>query len=273
MFEKETELMRQMNILGCLRTKALVAGMTLVAASTATVSASEGSAADWQYGLMIYGWLPGISGDLNYSQPDDGDSIGIDANNIIDALNMTFMGSFEARKGPWSGFTDVIYLDLGGDKSKSVTLPGQTAEFDADMNLTGWLWTLGGAYTLWSDQGSHLDMLAGVRLLSIDTDVDLTGGGPGQADLNLSESEDLWDAIVGVKGRLNLRDPWFMPYYADIGTGDTDLTWQVMAGVGYAFDWGDVMLNYRYLEYDQGNDKLLQNLAFSGAMLGVGWHF
>lgn len=34
------------------------------------------------------------------------------------------MASFEARKGGWSVFTDVIYLDLAGDESKSVALPG-----------------------------------------------------------------------------------------------------------------------------------------------------
>lgn len=268
--------MNHLNGLGYSFTKkALAAGAMLMAAST-TVGASEGSASDWQYGLMIYGWLPSISGDLNYDLPDSGgDSVSVDASNILDALKMTFMGSFEARKGPWSGFTDVIYLDLGDDKSKSVSVPNGSTHtlFDADMELTGWLWTLGGAYTVWQNQKSHLDLLAGARLLSLDTEVELTGGGPGQRDRTLSESEDLWDAIVGVKGRLNLQDRWFMPYYADVGTGDTDLTWQVMAGVGYAFDWGEVMLNYRYLEYDQGDDKLLQDLGFGGAMLGVGWHF
>jgi hypothetical protein len=30
------------------------------------------------------------------------------------------MGSFEARRGSWSGFTDLIYVGLEGDKSKSV---------------------------------------------------------------------------------------------------------------------------------------------------------
>jgi hypothetical protein len=98
-------------------------------------------------------------------------------------------------------------------------------------------------------------------------------GGPLQHDRKLSASEDLWDGIIGVKGRLSLNESWFMPYYADVGTGDTDLTWLVSGGIGYAFNWGDVILEYRHLEYDQGDDELIQDLAFSGGMLGVAFHF
>jgi hypothetical protein len=141
------------------------------------------------------------------------------------------------------------------------------------MDITGWVWTLGGSYSVWRNDKSHLDLLAGARLLSLDTEVKLTGGGPLQRDRNLSESVDLWDGILGAKGRLALNDDWFLPYYVDVGTGDTDLTWQAMTGVGYEFDWGEVSLTYRYLEYDQGSEGLLQDLGFGGVKLGVGFRF
>lgn len=118
--------------------KALVAGAALMAASAAT-GASKDSAADWQYGVVIYGWLPSISGDLKYNPPGSSGDIDVDAGKIIDALQFTFMGSFETRKGAWSGFTDVIYLDLAGDQSKSVSVSdGATSTlFDADLQITG----------------------------------------------------------------------------------------------------------------------------------------
>lgn len=259
---------------GCSRTKALAAGAMLLSTS-AGVGAAEGSAADWQYGLSIYGWLPSLSGDLNYSPPGSGGDISVDAEQIIDSLKMTFMGSFEARKGPWSAFTDVIYLDLGGSESKSASVPDGTTRvlLDADLDITGWVWTLGGSYSVWRDDKSHLDLLAGARMLSLDTEVKLTGGGPHQRYRNLSESVTLWDGIIGAKGRVALNDRWFLPYYFDVGTGDTDLTWQGMAGIGYEFDWGQVDLTYRYMEYDQGSDGLLQELAFGGPKLGVGFRF
>jgi hypothetical protein len=249
--------------------------LLIIGALTLAMSAPAVLAEEWEYGLLIYGWLPSIDGHLNYGLPGDGGGISVDADKILDALQFTFMGSFDARKGRWSAFTDVIYLDLEGDKSKAVALPGGSSAvlLDADMELTGWVWTLGGTYTLWQDQTSHFDLLAGARLLSLETDLHLSGGGPAQQELKLNESKDLWDGIVGVKGRWVIDDHWFVPYYADIGTGDTDLTWQFVGGIGYAFDWGDVILDYRYLGYDQGSDKLLDDLAFGGPMLGVGFHF
>jgi len=27
---------------------------------------------------------------------------------------------------------------------------------------------------------------------------------------------------------------WFVPYYLDVGTGESDLTWQAMGGIGYS---------------------------------------
>ena len=254
---------------GRFRKRALAVGAILMGAC-AVVDASEGSPADWQYALMIYGWLPRVSGDLRF-----GGDIDVDAEQILDSLKLTFMGSFEARKGAWSGFTDVIYLDLAGDESRSASVPDGASRtlLDADMELKGWIWTLGGSYTAWRKQKSHLDLLVGARLLSLDIDLELTGGGPGQRDRKLAESPDLWDGILGAKGRFALNDRWFLPYYADLGTGDTDLTWQAAAGVGYAFDWGEAQLMYRYLAYDQGSDELLQDIAFGGVKLGVGFRF
>ena len=46
-----------------------------------------------------------------------------------------------------------------------------------------------------------------------------------------------------------------------------------MAGIGYAFKWGEALLNYRHLYYDQGSDKLVQELEFSGPALGVRFRF
>ena len=251
------------------RTAALAVGAMLTAMS-ATSNASD-SSADWQFGLDIYGWFPSVSGNLAFSPPDGGGSVDADAEEILDDLKMVFMGSFEARKGNWSGFTDVIYLDLEGDKTKSVTVPdGDTQNlFDADLELKSWVWTLAGAYTVWQKQNSHLDLFAGARLLALDTDLQLTGAGSRQGNLKLSESENIWDVIVGAKGRHALNDRWFLPYYVDVGTGDSDLTWQASGGIGYSFGWGDVVLDYRYLEYDQGSDKPVQDLAFGGGRLGV----
>jgi opacity protein-like surface antigen len=84
----------------------------------------------------------------------------------------------------------------------------------------------------------------------------------------------LWDAIVGFKGRNGFEGThWSVPYYADVGTGDTELTWQAMAGLDYAFTWGNVSLVYRYLYYRQSGTKTLQNFSMHGPALGAKFTF
>jgi hypothetical protein len=58
----------------------------------------------------------------------------------------------------------------------------------------------------------------------------------------VSGSEGLLDGIIGMRGYFMLGDNWSIPYYADIGTGGSDLTWQLFGAIGYRFSWGDIRL-------------------------------
>ena len=46
-----------------------------------------------------------------------------------------------------------------------------------------------------------------------------------------------------------------------------------MVGVGYTFGWGDLLLAWRNLSYDEGGDKLLQNFRFTGPAFGATFRF
>ena len=60
-----------------------------------------------------------------------------------------------------------------------------------------------------------------------------------------------------------------MPYYLDVGTGDSDLTWQGIAGIGYAFGWGETVAAWRYLDYDLDSGSPVADINFSGPAIGV----
>jgi hypothetical protein len=64
-----------------------------------------------------------------------------------------------------------------------------------------------------------------------------------------------------------------IPYYLDVGTGSSRVTWQGMLGVAYSFKWGAVTLAYRNLYFEQGSDKLIQDMRFDGPELGVTFRF
>jgi len=80
-----------------------------------------------------------------------------------------------------------------------------------------------------------------------------------------------WDAIVGAKGRAGFgaNREWFVPYYVDVGTGQSQLTWQIAGGLGYAFSWGEVVGMWRYLDYNTKSGHTLNDLTINGPLLGV----
>jgi len=64
-----------------------------------------------------------------------------------------------------------------------------------------------------------------------------------------------------------------VPFYLDVGTGQSDLTWQGATGLGYAFGWGETLAMGRYLDYSFKSGKSLEDMNFNGPMLGVALHW
>ena len=216
----------------------------------------------WKNELIIYGWFPSIT--ANTPLPGSGESI--DAKDIIDNLNMAFIGAYTGRNDTWSVFGDVMYMDIGD--SKSHTFPrGSVARVSVDMKAL--LVNAGVGYNLVDTGDGILDVIGGVRYMDLEVDV--------RTDLlvsrNISASKDFTDFFIGVRGNKNINENWYIPYQADIGTGDTELSWQLFAGVGYRYDWGDIKLGYRYLEFDMEDDAIVDDLTLSGAVLGVSIKF
>jgi hypothetical protein len=240
---------------------------------------SAGTGDRYEFTARVYGWFPGVSGDLKYGIPGTGGSADVDAGDILNALEGVFMGTFLVQRGDWSLITDLIYLNLANDKRSNVGFPrspGPGINTKIDQELTGWVWGLAGGYRFYEHKGTRVNALLGVRMLDLDAKAKLGITGPLQRTLSsrtLRKSVTLWDGIVGVSGRVAFTERWFAPFYVDVGTGDSSLTWQGVAGVGYGFNWGDITLTYRHLSYDQSDDKLIQNLAFSGPAVGVNFRF
>ena len=246
---------------------------------------------------MPYLWLPSFDADLRYGPPPPGGAsanVKLDTGNVLERLNFAFFLQGEARKNRWLIASDFIYFDSGNEESRVRSVdfnPGagpinvSTTELNAGTRtaLDAVVWTLVGGYNLVHDAGSTLDLIAGFRYAGIDTRTDwtLTAAVMGPAGTQtfartggVDRSVNLWDGIVGAKGRVRFGDgQWFMPYYVDVGTGDSDLTWQGTLGVGYAFRWGEAVLSYRYLYYKEDDGKLLEKLKVDGFGFGVNFRF
>ena len=262
---------------------ALITALIVFVALVQPVSAQAQDAQDdWQWRGTIYAWLPTISG--NTAFPSDGGSpIEADTSDILGGLDFTFMGVLKGRKGSWGFTTDVLYLDVGGRESSSRDLtigPGELpADVTASVNLDikSLVWTVAGTYNLSATSRHEADLLLGARLLDMEQTLKWNFSGnigdlplPGRSGKSKVSVAD-WDAVIGITGHSFIGDEgrWAIPYYFDIGTGDSDLTWQAMAGIGYQFDWGALVLTYRYLDYDSGSGSPITDLTISGPMLGA----
>ena len=246
----------------------------------------------WTFSITPYLWLPNINGTLKYQVPPGAagsPEVEVGPNDYLEALRFAMMIAGEVRKDRWSVFTDVIYLDFSSEKSsvKAVDFGGSrvssSGNVSTDSSLRGGVWTLGAGYAVLPGRPVDLDVFGGLRYFGLKASTDwqltvaVTGPGGGQTFPragSISERADLWDGIVGVKGRVWLgRSNWSIPYYLDVGTGSSSLTWQGMLGVAYSFKWGGMTLAYRNLYYDQNGDKLIQDMRFSGPALGVTFRF
>ena len=246
---------------------------------------AQGMSDSWQFEAAVYGWFPGISGTTSFPPNGGGPSLDVSMGDVLDALKMAFFGALQVRNGQWGLWTDLAYADLGDTKSGSrdFTLDGQPLPVGLSAKLSldvkSWIWTVAGTYQLKNDNDAMVDMLFGARMLDMTNTLDwnLSGTGGNLPPLNGSKEVGVtnWDGVLGLKGRAYLGQDrkWFVPFYADVGTGESKLTWQVNAGVGYQFDWGAVIGSWRYLDYDFKDSSRVQSMSFSGPLVGVVFKF
>ena len=60
--------------------------------------------------------------------------------------------------------------------------------------------------------------------------------------------------------------------YGDIGTGDSKLTWQRMAGLGYAIKCGELIGGWRHVDHEVKFNSAISSSNFDGPMLGAAFH-
>jgi len=261
---------------------------TLLPAPAAAQSALPGrETGQWQFSASLNGFVPAIDGKVNYAGDTRSSDIHVSMHDVLSNLKMTFQGSLDAHNGRWGIFNDVIYANIGGVKSRTrdfslgnIGIPA-TATTDLSLDVKATVWTVAGEYRVVSDPAWTVDVLAGARLLDVKTTLGFSINGdigpialPGRSG-SKGVSESLWDGIVGVKGRYTLTDDrkWFLPFYLDVGTGQTKLTWQAVAGVGYGFHWGDLVATYRYLDWNAKSGKSVEDLSFGGPMISATWRW
>ncbi len=238
----------------------------------------------WQFSSTVYLWLPDIHGTVNFPVLGTSQDIGVDANTLLNHLNLAALGAFDVHHGAWGAFTDVIYMNVGATKSNTsnftignIGIPVATTA-DLRWSMKSWIVTVAPEYRVVADTAWTLDLLVGVRYLSLSNTLDwsITGAlgplPPVNRTGTSSADKDNWQGIVGLKGQYAFGPDgrWSVPFYLDGGTGDSWNTFQVAGGIAYSFSWGQVGALYRYLEYKpQGSNNQIEQVYFNGPMVGA----
>jgi hypothetical protein len=233
---------------------------------------------DWSFGINL--WLPGVDATTRF-QRDDGSTIGseVDPGGYLKNLKFVFMGTVEARRGPWSIQGDVVQLKFSDDESKIRSITGSGGAINipidsrSETELKGFVTTIQGGYAVMQSPAARMDVLAGVRYLKLKAELEWNLSGPAggfASSGTIGQSKDFWD---GVRGKSALGGNWDLRYYADVGAGSSKLTWQAFGGVGYRFAWGYAVVGYRHLAYEMDTDRPVSDMTFSGPQFTVGWTF
>jgi len=239
---------------------------------------------DWHFTLIPYLWLPSIGGKMNIALPNGGSAsndFNMSSSSLLKNFKFGALVTMELEKGDWSFLTDIMYMHLS-DSNRQVSfpnLPGGPLDITADTSFKSWIIEAAPAYSLYRTPSIKVDVLAGVRYIGLDSNatLDLSTTLPEEIPSHyFSYNKGLVDPIVGIKGKFELGEGWFIPYYFDAGGFgiNNEWSWQAFGGVGYHFsELFSMDLGYRHLQYNFNNSVLLKDVYMSGVLLGFVFRF
>ena len=256
----------------CVLPIALATSLTL-AQGSADASPIPKVSDEWRFEVTPYLWGVGIKGTVNLNN-DLAKSADMSTSNVLGDLKSGAMIAAEAHKGKWGIMGDLVSATL--QNSGSVPVEGGLATVADKVTVQQTILTGAFTYTLANTKDAYVDALLGVR--AIDVTATLNGSLDGTPDKkSISKKTSTVDPIIGAKGRYRIADStWYIPFYGDIGGGGgtTDLTWQVMAGIGKTFNKVvDASLTYRALYYDMKDGGVLQKTTMLGPQVAVTFKF
>ena len=130
---------------------------TVAAAAPIAVSVAREDA--WEFTGVIYGWYADIGGETAFPNGHSSD-ITVDASDLYSNLKFGVLGSFEARKGVWGMFSDLIYMNVGQFNSQfhdlsigGIGLPANVSS-STNSSMKSLVWTLAGSYRVMSQPGA-----------------------------------------------------------------------------------------------------------------------
>jgi opacity protein-like surface antigen len=259
--------MRRPPSIQCLRLAIAICTSGLAAPAFAQAAPAADS---WQFEATPYFWAAGMSGWGRLGSRTPTVKLDPSFSDIWRNLDFGAMGTFEARKGRWGILFDSIYVKLG---KTSGTLPRDNPG-TAKLQVSQTILQLAGAYRVLDSPATPVDILAGARYTYLDGDLSFSGGPLLPQGSSRSNNASWTDGFVGVRGAYALTDKWSLIGYADVGTGGSKYSWQLIGGANYDFSESVVgKVGYRIISMKYESENFLYNMKTAGVFVGVGIKF
>ena len=255
--------MRKSNALAAIAISALMAGEVAQAADLAPPPPVEESG--WSFTIAPYLWMAGISGEVGqFGLPP----VEVDASfgDILSNFDIGAMVVSEARYGRFGIATDFQYVKISTEADTPFGVLADSIDVSSET-LTA---LVAGSFRLVESDTATFDLLAGARLWSVNTDLELSGG---PLDGTSFDDGDTWvDPTIGVKGRADLTENIYLTAWGMIGGFgvSSDFAWDVMAGMGYSFnETFSAVGGYRAMSVDYENGDFVFDVVQHGPFLGA----
>jgi hypothetical protein len=230
------------------------------------LAATAAQAEGWTHEFAPYLWGAGMNGTTGVRDLEA--NVDMSFGDILQNLQMGFMGTYVGTHDKFSIAVDGIYMNLGaaahgplGYSKADVDLQQTALEVDAGYEVV-----------------EHLTVFGGLRYIDLQSAVKLHGalGDTRKADL----SQDWVDPVIGARYLIPINDQWSASLRGDIGGFGvgSDFAWQGIALLRWqAKPAFGVVAAYRYIDMNyedgHGSDHFKYDMAMSGPALGMVFTF
>jgi len=226
----------------------------------------------------FYGMMAAIKGDTQVGNVTA--DVDVPFSDILENLDIGFMGFIEHRNEKWSFIGDVVYIKLSADSTTAVT-PGLSVTLDADLEQTIAESFIG--YRVFEqDYGETqigIDVLGGARYNKLDLKLGAQASLLGlTASRSRNPSQDWVDGVIGARVQYGHNNGWGASGWADYGEGSDSSSYQLAGFVSYRFENKvKVFGGYRLYSFEysgtSGANRFELDLDYAGPMVGASCRF
>lgn len=236
----------------------------ILAAPMGMAQAAEGDSLTWT--LTPYIFAPSIAVDLKTNPEIDFDDPNIssqsDFSDILDKIDMAFMGHLEAQGDSFGAFADVMYIDMGDNKNFDL--------FYTNSDLSAIVLDVAGVWSPGDGRYKGFEVIGGLRYIDLDFQANLVPNDPDFDPIRLDAGDSYSDFLIGARYIGDFNPKWGYALRADGSFGQTDGTYNLQALLTYKFTHGVLEGGYRYFDVDLpiGNNGGELDMTLNGVVVG-----